>query len=156
MSPIRPPGGYAMLDALVAMLLLGFGAIVCARALLDGSRASREARLHAEAALLAADMAELAAFGDVPVFDTATAAPVVASCLGPGIACSRAAWLAFEAQDWRRRVLAAMPAGRAVVCRDAMPWSGGYRWECLAAAGAPYVVKLGWDADRAPRVVVQL
>jgi transcriptional repressor NrdR len=63
---------------------------------------------------------------------------------------------AFEAQAWRERVAAAMPLGRAVVCRDAAPWNAGLRWECHDAPGAPAVVKLGWDAAKPPRVVVQL
>jgi type IV pilus assembly protein PilV len=152
----RASRGYAMLDALFALLLLGAGALVCGQVLLDGMRASRAARMHAEAVLLAADMAELAAMAEAPLIDTADPAPAALDCYGRAAACARGEWLAFEAQAWRERVAAAMPLGRAVVCRDAAPWNAGLRWECHDAPGAPAVVKLGWDAAKPPRVVVQL
>jgi len=53
---------------------------------------------------------------------------------------------------WSDRAAAALPGGRAVVCRDPSPWddaTGAYRWACEPAAG-PLLVKIGWQQGSAP------
>ena len=52
---------------------------------------------------------------------------------------------AFDLYEMKALMRENLPAGRAVVCRDADVWAGGkLRWACSGGAGAPLVVKVGW------------
>lgn len=57
----------------------------------------------------------------------------------------------FSRHEWAKQVEAALPSGRAVVCKDSAPResSGLYRWAC-DNSGTMVVVKFGWAAKTGP------
>jgi hypothetical protein len=59
----------------------------------------------------------------------------------------------FELRDWQDRLRSQLPSARAVICRDASPWSEqehDYKWECSSnvsgqgAASTSFAIKIGW------------
>jgi Tfp pilus assembly protein PilV len=116
---------------MVALCLLSLAALSIIGLQWRSLAANHQSALHGAAIQLAADMA------DSLRAEAGSAAPT---------APEYAAWLA--------RVAAALPSGRAVICRDRAPWNeaaGAYRWDCTADAG-PLLIKLGWQegGNRSP------
>ena len=77
-------------------------------------------------------------------------APPGVLCFG-GAGCDGAQLAAFDVYEIKQAVFSGFPSGRVAVCRDAVVWSGAQRalaWECVAAANAPIVIKLGWRDRR--------
>jgi len=133
--------GFTLIEALITLCLLSLAAIAILDLQWRSLRASRQSSLHSIAMQLATDMAD-----GLRVAWPAPDAPAT-----PG----------FDA--WLAEVGVALPAGRAIICRDAAPWdevAGAYRWDCGEPAG-PLVIKIGWDGAgdgtmSPPRVVVSV
>ena len=126
--------GYTLIEILLALCLLSLAALAIANLQRRSLDATHQSALHRKAMQFATDIADELRAGTV------------------ADAAAQAAW-----QD---RAGAALPGGRAVVCRDSSPWNdaaGAYRWDCAPTAG-PLLVKLGWreggSAPAAPRLVV--
>ena len=85
--------------------------------------------------------------------------------------CDSAALASWDINEWIKRVDAALPGARVVVCFDADSWNSAipaYEWTC-DSTGRNLVVKISWiprqtnsvlkdddPATRPPRVVLQL
>ena len=127
--------GFTLVEVLIALCLLSLAALSLLALQWRSLNTTQQSALHGVAMQLAVDMAD----------------------------ALRAAERPDPAQEaaWQARAAAALPAGRAVICRDAAPWNeaaGAYRWDCAGEHG-PQVVKLGWrtagdGAPAAPTVVV--
>jgi type IV pilus assembly protein PilV len=146
--------GFTMIEVLVAMLVIGTGALAMVMLQLQALRGSRDNALHAGAVALAVELAELRAaqragnpYGADPYlfsFDaaqgTATSAPdcIASACDADGFARAAIA-------DWNARLARDFPGARAVVCRDAGARAGTPAdWRCDDDPAAPVVAKLGW------------
>jgi type IV pilus assembly protein PilV len=126
--------GFTLIEVLVALCLLSLAALGIINLQWRSLHATYQSALHRTAMQLATDIADELRAG------TAPDAPAQAA--------------------WRDRAAAALPGGRAVVCRDPSPWddaAGAYRWACEPAAG-PLLVKMAWQeggsALAAPQLVV--
>jgi type IV pilus assembly protein PilV len=129
-----PARGFTLIEVMLALCLLSLAALAIANLQWRSLDTTHQSALHRKAMQFATDMAEELRAGTVPD------APAQAA--------------------WQDRAAAALPGGRAVVCRDPSPWNavtGAYRWDCAPVAG-PLLVKLGWQeggsAPGAPRLVV--
>jgi len=155
---MRHVAGFTLLEVLVALLVLALGLIGGTAMQLHAMRARHESALLSASARIAAAMAERmrANAGQVPsiylgVDYDAHAGPVPAA---PDNSCSDepcdAAQIArLDIHELARQVHAALPAGRARICRDAQLYvAGRLRWECSGAADDPLVVKIGWRGRR--------
>ncbi|MCG2586143.1 type IV pilus modification protein PilV [Massilia sp. TS11] len=141
--------GVALIEVLVALLMVGVGLLGAAGLAWRSSQAGAEAALLGRGVQLSVQAAEgLQALGPVPElteldYDSAGGAPPPG---GPG----PAGQLAYALQA---HVGAAFPGGRVRVCRDAQAWQGtALVWPCSGAG--PLVLKLGWRL-RGPRAPVQ-
>lgn len=126
--------GFTLIEVLVALCLLSLASLGIASLQWRSLQATHQSSLHRAAMQLAADIADELRAG------TATDAPAQAA--------------------WTARAAAALPGGRAVICRDSSPWddtAGAYRWACEPAAG-PLLVKVAWQesgsAAAAPLLVL--
>lgn len=159
--------GFAMLEALVSVLVLTIGVLGIAGLLLTSYRFSQQSSYDTVAMHLATELADkmranlpasqtpnpannpylfdTAAMGANPVpvqnFYTTPCSDVTTVC-APLLA-------RFDVDEWVRRARLSLPGARAVVCRDDVSWqAAGYSpWGCNPAAGAgtaPIVIKLGW------------
>ena len=126
-TAVRPDDGYTLVEVLVAWLVLSVGLLGVAALQLEGLRASRVALLHAQAAILVADMADRIRANREPVDAYDCGGPCAAGAGGDVVA-------AADLTAWRDAVAAALPAPRAEIAYEA----GG--------AGAPvaYVVRVSW------------
>lgn len=129
-----PAYGFTLIEVMVALCLLSLAALCMVNLQWRSLDATHQSALHRIAMQLAADIADELRAG------TAPDAPAQAA--------------------WTARAAAALPSGRAVVCRDPSPWdaaAGAYRWACDSAAG-PLLVKVAWQegggAPATPRIVV--
>lgn len=163
MQAHRPgiPGGFTMIEVLVALFVLAVGVVGASVAQLAAQRTRQQAALSSEAALLAASLAarmqantQVAGLPDGANpylsldYDARADGPPAGGspCFGSG-ACDPSALAAFDLHETRLAVHKGFPAGRIAVCRDGAPWVealGRYRWECGGEAGAPLAIKVGW------------
>jgi type IV pilus assembly protein PilV len=156
--------GFTLIEVLIAVFVLTLGVIGAAGMQLTALRTTQQSGLQTSALELAAEMADKMRANsrqmkgpDSPYvnlnFQSAdepgSAAPG-ASCYGASANCSAEDLAAFDIYDWKRRVRASLPGGRAMICRDAAPWgagAGALTWNCGSDAGnGPLVIKLGWQA----------
>lgn len=65
----------------------------------------------------------------------------------------------FDIHHWQRRLAAALPDARALVCRDAEPWSSAaqaFTWDCSGGTGnSSLVIKIGWQGKHADGTLIR-
>lgn len=144
--------GFSMMEVLVAMLVIGTGALALVMLQLHALRSSTEGARHASATLLAQELADLRAAtpstpgaADPFLFSftagKATRPSAQADCdLTP---CAPGTFASAAVSDWIARLTQELLEARATVCRDAHS-TPQERWTCEETATAPVVLKLGW------------
>lgn len=146
--------GFALIEVLVAVVVLAIGVLGASAMQLVAMRVRYESQLLSNAAQMASAMADRmrANPGQIGTaylaldYDAHTE-PVPAA---PGsqcwaAACDSAAMADADIYDLKRQVAALLPAGRVRICRDTGMWaSGQLRWSCAGGPGAPVVIKVGW------------
>jgi type IV pilus assembly protein PilV len=153
--------GFSLVEVLVAIVILSFGLLGTVGIQAFALQATRDARLQAQAAVFARELAEMmrgnketavkTAAADNPylVSSMSMASPSYCSSVGNASAgCSTAANVASaEMTDWLARVAAELPGARVTVCFDGAPYdsNGLPQWSCTAT-GADEIafVKIGW------------
>ncbi|MBP0597610.1 type IV pilus modification protein PilV [Herbaspirillum sp. LeCh32-8] len=155
--------GFTMTEVLVALLVIGTGALAMLMLQLHVLRSHRDATLQASATAMALELAELraayrAAAPDGPdpylfVFDAsnaATGSTAVAPDCRSG--CDADGFVRAGIAQWNERLARELPGAHAVVCRDGRT-DAGDDWRCDDDPAAAVIVKLGWrsgaDAARA-------
>ena len=139
--------GFALLEVLVALLVLSVGVLGAAGTQLASLRTHQGSALLSNGMRLASTLADrMRANGAQDAylqFDYAAAggAPPGARPCYAGAICSRAELAAFDLAEAMQAVYGGFPGGRVRVCRDA---AASLDWACSGAAGAPLVIKLGW------------
>jgi len=159
------PGGFTMIEVLVALFVLAVGVVGASAAQLAAQRTRQQAALTSEAALLATSLAarmqanaQVASLPDganpyVPLDYKALDAALPAGgapCFGAG-ACDPLALAAFDLRETRLALHRGFPSGRIAVCRDDAPWDAGhgrYRWTCSGDETAPVAIKVGWHGTQ--------
>lgn len=157
--------GFTMLEIMVALLVLALG-IICGTSMqLAALRTRHQSALLTQSLHLANSLAERMRANSVtpPLPDAAnpyltfdydalaepSPAPPSPLCYALDAHCDRSQLALFDLYDIKQQVRTSLPAGRALVCRDAGLWQGGrLRWRCTGGAGAPLVVKVGWRGKR--------
>jgi type IV pilus assembly protein PilV len=179
MASQRRIHGFALIEVLVAVVVLAVGVLGAAGMQLVALRVRYESQLLSNAAQMAFAMAERLranpgqiATAYLSLDYDAHAEPVPAApgrqCwTGP---CDSAAMAEADMYDLKRQIASQMPGGRVRICRDTGMWSSGrLRWPCAGGPAAPVVVKVGWrgknpdgtaasdvDGDYAPGVALVL
>jgi type IV pilus assembly protein PilV len=158
--------GFSMIEVLVSLLVLTFGVIGAAGMQLAAFRTSQQAAFQTAALQLATELADKMrandqamrrATGENPFIDldySTTSDPVAPGkfCYGADASanCDPTMLARFDIYEWQRRLKAAFPSARVVVCNDSTPWDdsiGTYRWGCdvEGSTGAVVVIKVGWQ-----------
>ncbi len=156
--------GFSMIEVLVSILVLAAGVIGAAGMQLAALRTTRQSAFQSAAVQLASELADKMRANDSQMKRADGANPFLAlqyqaadgdppasakSCYATD--CDGSELAEFDIYEWKKRVKAALPGGRAVVCRDAKPWdssANSLTWDCTAGAvdGGSLVIKLGWYA----------
>jgi type IV pilus assembly protein PilV len=150
--------GFTMIEVLVAMLVIGTGALAMVMLQLHALRSSRDNSLQAKAAIMAAELAELRAAHHAVTADStepylftfdANQAPGSSGTDCTSSPCDAAGFATAAVHDWTARLQRDFPAARATVCRDNGAGDAP-GWHCDGNPSSPVVVKLGWQrADSA-------
>lgn len=152
----RPTAGFTMVEVLVAVLLLAVGLVGALAMQAHAMRTRQETAMQTEALQAAAALADriranaaqssaYLGFG----FDAGSPPPQPAGDVCAGAPCDAATLVQRDLAEFRRQLHAALPGGRAEICRDAQASGGALQWGCADGAGAPILIKIGWRG-RAP------
>jgi len=142
--------GFSMMEVLVAMLVIGTGALAIAMLQLHAMRSGQDSSLQARATLMAQELAELrAALPPLPgapdptLFTLSPGRPPQAPVDCEQAACHPHDFTQAVLADWSGRLVRDFPQGRATVCRDAQQ-TPHPDWNCDGLASSPVVLKLAW------------
>ena len=117
----RSAAGYALLEALVAVVVASVGFIGAARMQSAGMSLSNSAQSRQKATMLAYQMTDRIRANRAGVDSGAYFNPVAGdnACLTNGAGCNSAAQMAAaDLRDWLNDIAAQLPRGEGVVCRD--------------------------------------
>jgi type IV pilus assembly protein PilV len=158
------PNGFSLIEVLVSLLVLTLGVIGVAGMQLAALRTAQQSTFQTTALQLASEMADRMRANDSQMKSTGTdnqflkvdytaanGKPTAPAKLCYDAACNAEELARFDVYEWQNRIRSGLPAGRAVICRDASPWDTGadaLTWDCQPGAGddAPVVIKIGWSA----------
>lgn len=143
----RPASGIALMEALVAILLLSVGALAYAGLQMKGLSASSSSMWRSKASILAYEMADRMRAnraGVVAGSYNALAAPVVVTDCGVSADCSPARMAQLDHAQWNTALANALPGGSGVVCLDATPDDGTAESTACDGAGTTLAVKVFW------------
>lgn len=162
---ISNKAGFSLVEVLVSMVVLAFGVIGAAGMQLTALRTTQQAAFQTFSLQLAAEIAdairaserkmgsnwEVNPFAGMNYRAIDDSQPAVPSRLCYETTCDKKEFAEFEIYAWKKRIKAALPGGRILICRDAEPWSRAANtlsWDCDSGsmANAPLVIKLGWQA----------
>jgi type IV pilus assembly protein PilV len=155
--------GFSLIEVLISILVLALGVIGVAGMQLTALRTSQQSAFQTAALQLASEMADRMRTNDnqAKLADTDNPFLKVDYSSGTGepkapdqlcyANCTPEALAQFDIYEWEKRLRAALPGGRAVICRDAAPWdakAGAFTWTCNPGTGnsGSIVIKLGWRA----------
>ncbi|MCW5320175.1 type IV pilus modification protein PilV [Verminephrobacter aporrectodeae subsp. tuberculatae] len=158
----RAARGFSLIEVLVAIVILAFGMLGAVGMQAFSIQANRDARLEAQAAAFATELAEMMRgnkviavkpnSADNPYLVASTTMASPSYCLSVSNAatgCTSTTDVArAEMTDWLARVAAELPGAKVRVCFDEAPYdaqSGLAKWDCSAAATNGIVfIKIGW------------
>jgi type IV pilus assembly protein PilV len=133
LSPRRRPGGFTLIEVLVALTVLAVGLLGLGTLMIDGLAGSRIGLQHAEAVVLAADVGERIranrAGADAYALGAGTtvAAPAF-DCSAPG-ECSAAQVAARDLYDWQQSVRDALPGAETSIVSSPVGAGPARRYE---------------------------
>ena len=162
--------GFSLVEILVAIVVLSFGMLGMVGMQAYSLQSNRDARLQAQAASLARELAELVRSNRVTAVQTGAANPYLgtfstplamatpAYCLSSSSAatgCTTPAAVATaQMTEWLARVDDELPGARIAVCFDASPYdsNGMPQWSCNATGSDEImVIKIGWTRSSTNR-----
>ena len=141
---IRQIAGYALLEALVAVIVASVGFIGAAQTL--GMKMNTSSQTRQKAVLLTYQMtdrirANRVGFGAGNYNNPSIGAP---ACFTAGTACTPAEMAAADMTQWTADLAAQLPSGSGVVCVDSTPADGTAVAPACDNIGNLLVVKLWW------------
>jgi len=145
----RPVAGFTMVEVLVAVLLLAVGLVGALAMQAHAMRTRQESALLTEALQASASLADhIRANGAQSSaylgfeFDGSSQSPSAAIAACAAAPCDAAALVQYDLAEFRQQLQSALPAARALTCRDSS--AAHLQWSCSGEAGAPIVIKIGW------------
>jgi type IV pilus assembly protein PilV len=153
----RRAGGYALLEALVAVAIAAVGFVGAARMQTLGLAMNNSAQARQKATLLGYQMADRIRANQAGVTAHAYDAPAAGAttCLYSGSGCTPAQLAAADIAEWQAEIAAQLPTAVGVVCLDSTPDDGSAIAPQCDGTGNVIAVKLWWtDKVGAPRFVV--
>ena len=124
-NPARKRGaaGYALLEALIAVIVAAVGFIGAARMQTFGMKLNNSAQTRQKANLLGYQMADRIRANQRGFRDGRYNQPLSndKSCLASSAGCSAAELAVADASEWLEDVAAQLPGGQGMVCIDSTP-----------------------------------
>lgn len=150
--PSRPNSvGFAMLEVLIAILVVSFGLLGLAGLQAVGLRNNHSAYMRSIATQEAYDIADRMRANKVGAdagnyHMTSTTTPTDPNCITSG--CTTANMAVYDAYEWKTNLASLLPGGVGVVCLDSTPNDGTQT--AVACDGVPptYAIKIWWNDDK--------
>jgi type IV pilus assembly protein PilV len=139
--------GIALMEAMIAILLLSIGALGYAALQIKGLSASSSSMWRSKASNLAYEMADRMRAnraGAVAGAYNALGAPQVVTDCGAVADCSPVRMAQLDHAQWNTTLANELPGGSGVVCRDATPDDGTAASTACDGAGNMLAVKVFW------------
>jgi len=143
----RPRRGIALMEALIAIVLLSFGALGYAALQMKGLSASSSAMWRSKAGILAYEMADRMRAnraGVVAGSYNALGAPQTVNDCGAAADCTPARMAQLDHAQWNASLASSLPGGSGVVCLDTTPDDGTADATACDGAGPMLAVKVFW------------
>lgn len=115
----RRHAGYALFEALIAVIVLSVGFIGAARMQTAGLKLNNSAHSRQKAALLAYQMTDRIRANSAGTYTGAL--PGATDCLDDAAGCTPIQMVAADVAQWRADLTAQLPSGSGVVCLDSKP-----------------------------------
>ena len=144
----RRARGFAMLEALVAVLLLSLSALAYAALQLRGLSANSSALWRSKAVPLTQEMADRMRANQAGVAAgsyTGLLAPAAAPGCGTATACTPAQAATLDYALWSAELATALPGGTGVVCLDGTPDDGAAGAPACDGQAGTYAIKVFWS-----------
>ncbi|WP_162615251.1 type IV pilus modification protein PilV [Saezia sanguinis] len=152
--------GFTLVEILVAIVILGIGAIAVLGLQVAAVKSSIDAKYQSTALQLASDLSAMMRGNPTVASMNSSSNPYLinknnttpdAVSSGSGLASqgSASAIAVADIKQWYARAYETLPAAKVVVCFDANPYdsAGVPRWECSGSGATPYI-KIGWSLRR--------
>ena len=140
--------GLALMEAMVAILLLSMCALAYAALQLRGLSAANSSMWRSKATLLAYEMADRMRANRNAVtggqYNSLTSPVVVTDC-GSTSACSSARMAQLDFAQWRATLANELPGGSGAVCLDDSPDDGAGGAPACSGSGSMLAVKVFWS-----------
>lgn len=140
--------GIALIEALIAILLLSMCALAYAALQLRGLSGNSSALWRSKATLLAGEMADRMRANRPGVtakaYNSLTSPEAVTSC-GVTTACATATMAKLDYSQWSATLGRELPGGSGVVCRDATPDDGSADAPACDGSGSMLAIKVFWS-----------
>jgi type IV pilus assembly protein PilV len=149
--------GYALLEALVAVVVASVGFIGAARLQTLGMKMNTSAQYRQKAVLLTYQMTDRVRANRTGYGAGAYDNPAVGSktCLTDVAGCTPAELAVADMTEWSDDLAGQLPGGRGVVCVDSTPNDGTAAAPACDGAGSMLAVKVWWtDTVGASQFVV--
>jgi type IV pilus assembly protein PilV len=146
-SPLSSQTGFAILEAMICVVLISFAFLASAGLHLSSLRDTQSSGQVIQAVQLANDLQERMRvnFQKADSYMTITKASY-ANC-NTTTGCTANEMVANDLQEWADQVAARLPGGLGVVCRDSSPGDGTSpsNSDCSSAATDPFAIKIWWN-----------
>lgn len=151
-TPARRQRGVAMIEVLIAILILCLAALANAGLQISGLRANTSAKWRSIATAQANDMADRirANRAGLSAFSNASGIPSDPGCTSSTSSCSATDMANHDLNEWNTANAAALPGGLGVICLDntANPNVGKPTAPGCSGTGSTYSIKIWWkDRD---------
>ena len=156
-ASLRRAAGYALLEALVAIVVAAVGFVGAARMQTLGLTMNNSSQARQKALLLAYQMADRVRANQSGVAAHAYDAPAAGdtSCLYGPSGCTSAQVAAADVAEWQQEIATQLPGGAGVVCLDSTPDDGDPVTPQCDGLGNVITVKVWWtDKIGSPRFVL--
>jgi type IV pilus assembly protein PilV len=143
----RRADGYALLEALIAVIVAAVGFIGAARMQTFGMKLGYSAQSRQKATLLGYQMTDRIRANqsgiDKGAYNNLTTG--VTTCLAAAAGCTDVQLASADFGEWAADVAAQLPSGMGVVCKDSTPEDGTPAAPACDGAGSVYAVKVWWS-----------
>lgn len=135
-------GGFTLVEAMVAFLVLAIGLIGMSGLLTVGVQTNQHAYLRTQAIVLAEDMADRIRSNPAEDYVT-TDADGTSPCVGTTTTACGGSMAAYDKFEWNQQLALMLPNAQYVICLDSSPNDGTVGASACSGDGA-VTVKIWW------------
>lgn len=145
-------GGIAMLEVLIAVIVISFGLLGLAGLQITGVRSNHQAYMRSIATQQAQDIADRMRANQVGLsaaaYDAISGTYTANTCISSTSGCTSAELAQQDARLWKANLASMLPSGTGVVCLDGTPDDGTPAATACDGSGAQLAIKIWWNENK--------